>query len=82
MRGRRMENKTNSSLNIPFERAEQFYIAGNATCQSSIEGIYAANAVNKAKQYIQPGAPKIAMVSSHNEVFQERNRELVKQMIK
>ncbi|MBP1963867.1 hypothetical protein J2Z65_003088 [Paenibacillus aceris] len=40
----------------------------------------AANAVNKAKQYIQPGANKFAMVSSHNEVFKERNRELVKQM--
>ncbi|NOV02666.1 NAD(P)/FAD-dependent oxidoreductase [Paenibacillus planticolens] len=40
----------------------------------------AANAVNKAKLYIQPEANKIAMVSSHNEVFKERNRELVKQM--
>ncbi|MDU0204391.1 NAD(P)/FAD-dependent oxidoreductase [Paenibacillus sp. MAH-36] len=40
----------------------------------------AANAVNKAKQFIQPGAYKYAMVSSHNEVFKERNRELVKQM--
>jgi thioredoxin reductase len=41
----------------------------------------AANAVNKAKQFIQPDAPKVAMVSSHNEVFQDRNRELFKQMI-
>ncbi|MFD0828150.1 NAD(P)/FAD-dependent oxidoreductase [Neobacillus sp. M.A.Huq-85] len=88
---------------LPIERTEQFYIAGNATCESSIEGIYAAgdilmyegkvnliagafqdaaNAVNKAKQFIQPDAPKAAMVSSHNEVFQERNREFVKQMMK
>lgn len=42
----------------------------------------AANAVNKAKQYIQPNANKVGMVSSHNEVFKKRNRELVKQMMK
>ncbi|WP_226528086.1 NAD(P)/FAD-dependent oxidoreductase [Metabacillus niabensis] len=42
----------------------------------------AANAVNKAKQYIQPDAYKVGMVSSHNELFKERNKELVKQMIK
>ncbi|MBP2001995.1 thioredoxin reductase (NADPH) [Paenibacillus shirakamiensis] len=42
----------------------------------------AANAVNRAKQYIQPDASKWAMVSSHNEVFKERNRELVKQLMK
>lgn len=41
----------------------------------------AANAVNKAKQFIQPEANGIAMVSSHNEVFKERNKELVKQLI-
>lgn len=41
----------------------------------------AANAVNKAKQYIQPDANKAAMVSSHNEIFKKRNRELVKQMM-
>ncbi|MDM5332073.1 NAD(P)/FAD-dependent oxidoreductase [Ureibacillus composti] len=42
----------------------------------------AANAVNKAKQYIQPDANKFAMVSSHNEVFKQRNKEIVKQMVK
>lgn len=42
----------------------------------------AANAVNKAKQFIQPNANKVGMVSSHNEVFKKRNRELVKQMMK
>lgn len=41
----------------------------------------AANAVNQAKQYIEPKAGKSAMVSSHNEVFKQRNRELVKQLI-
>lgn len=39
----------------------------------------AANAVNRAKRYIQPDASKVAMVSSHNEVFRQRNREIVKQ---
>ncbi|WP_075980416.1 NAD(P)/FAD-dependent oxidoreductase [Bacillus massilinigeriensis] len=42
----------------------------------------AANAVNQAKQYIQPDATRSAMVSSHNELFTKRNRELVQQMIK
>ncbi|SDN10118.1 thioredoxin reductase (NADPH) [Fictibacillus solisalsi] len=42
----------------------------------------AANAVNKAKQFIQPDAQQVAMVSSHNEVFKDRNRDLVKQMIR
>lgn len=40
----------------------------------------AANAVNKAKQFIQPNADKFGMVSSHNELFSKRNQELVKQM--
>jgi len=42
----------------------------------------AANAVNKAKQFIQPEASKNGMVSSHNELFKKRNRELVKEMMK
>lgn len=42
----------------------------------------AANAVNKAKQFIQPDASGAAMVSSHNEVFKQKNRELVQQLIK
>lgn len=41
----------------------------------------AANAVNKAKQFIQPDANSSAMVSSHNDVFKERNREIVQNMI-
>ncbi|SFE25979.1 thioredoxin reductase (NADPH) [Lentibacillus persicus] len=40
----------------------------------------AANAVNKAKQYVQPDAEKAAMVSSHNDVFKKRNEKLKKQM--
>ncbi len=42
----------------------------------------AANAVNKAKQFIQPEANKFGMVSSHNELFKERNKVLVKEMMK
>ncbi|MED4475146.1 NAD(P)/FAD-dependent oxidoreductase [Oceanobacillus caeni] len=41
----------------------------------------AANAVNKAKIYIQPDAEKVAMVSSHNEIFKQRNREIVQKMM-
>ena len=42
----------------------------------------AANAVNKAKQYIEPDADSVAMVSSHNDVFKMRNKELVKALLK
>jgi len=42
----------------------------------------AANAVNKAKQYIMPDAYERAMVSSHNELFKEKNQELVKHLYK
>jgi ferredoxin/flavodoxin---NADP+ reductase len=42
----------------------------------------AANAVNKAKQFIQPEAYAYGMVSSHNDMFKERNRKLVKQLMK
>lgn len=41
----------------------------------------AANAVNKAKQFIAPDAHSSGMVSSHNEIFKQRNRELIKQML-
>ncbi len=41
----------------------------------------AANAVNKTKQYIEPTADSFAMVSSHNDVFKNRNKEIVKQMV-
>lgn len=91
----------NSDLNIAL--AENYYIAGNAVSESSVEGLYgagdilmyegkvqliagafqdAANAVNKAKQYIQPDAEKYAMVSSHNEAFKKRNKELIRSMMK
>ncbi len=33
-------------------------------------------AVNSAKQYLKPDAPKMAYVSSHNEIFREKNRQI------
>jgi len=41
----------------------------------------AINAVNKAKVFVQPDAEAIGMVSSHNEVFYKRNRELIEKLI-
>lgn len=41
----------------------------------------AANAVNRAKQFIAPGAASYGMVSSHNDVFKEKNKELIRQML-
>ncbi|PWA09739.1 thioredoxin reductase [Pueribacillus theae] len=90
----------NSELDIA--RVDHYFIAGNSTSESSVEGLYAAgdilqydgklnliagafqdaaNAVNKAKQFIQPNANKTAMVSSHHEIFKKRNRALIKQMM-
>ncbi|MBB3111139.1 thioredoxin reductase (NADPH) [Paenibacillus phyllosphaerae] len=40
----------------------------------------AANAVNKAKKFVTPDAEAYGMVSSHNDRFIERNRELKKQL--
>ncbi|MGE7118628.1 NAD(P)/FAD-dependent oxidoreductase [Peribacillus sp. NPDC046944] len=87
---------------VKVDMADHYYIAGNATSESSVEGMYAAgdilqydgkvnliagtfqdaaNAVNQAKQFIQPDAHKVGMVSSHNEIFKRRNREIVQQMM-
>ncbi|APH06863.1 thioredoxin reductase [Bacillus weihaiensis] len=92
---------TNSQLNV--QLIDNFYIAGNAMSETSVEGLYAAgdilmhegklhliagafqdaaNAVNKAKLYVQPTAKKDAMVSSHNDIFKSRNKELIKKLIK
>ncbi|GIQ68136.1 NAD(P)/FAD-dependent oxidoreductase [Xylanibacillus composti] len=88
---------------LPIERKDGYYIAGNAKSESSIEGLYAAgdilsyegkvhliagafqdaaNAVNRAKQFLEPGAGSTAMVSSHNERFAERNRALIRQLMR
>ncbi|WP_430789734.1 NAD(P)/FAD-dependent oxidoreductase [Virgibacillus flavescens] len=92
---------TNSEVKM--EIADNYYIAGSAASESSIDGLYgagdilkhdgkvnliagafhdAANAVNKAKQFIQPDANKIGMVSSHNELFKQRNKKLIQEMVK
>lgn len=42
----------------------------------------AANAINKAKLYIAPDARAWGMVSSHNELFQKKNKELMKHLYK
>lgn len=41
----------------------------------------AANAVNKAKNYLEPDAGETAMVSSHNEIFEERNKKLIRELV-
>lgn len=40
----------------------------------------AANAVNKAMQYVTPDANAYGMVSSHNDLFKKKNRELMKNL--
>ncbi|AZS15180.1 NAD(P)/FAD-dependent oxidoreductase [Paenibacillus lutimineralis] len=40
----------------------------------------AANAANKAKQYISPEANAHGMVSSHNDLFMQKNRELMQHL--
>ena len=40
----------------------------------------AANAVNKAKQFVTPDARGYGMVSSHNDLFKEKNREIMKEL--
>lgn len=40
----------------------------------------AANAINRAKQYIAPDARAYGTVSSHNELFKKKNREILKDL--
>lgn len=78
-----IEGDTNSASSVP-----GLYAAGDILKHEGklhlIAGAFqdAANAVNKAKQFIEPDANKNGMVSSHNEVFKKRNREIVKRMMK
>lgn len=60
---------------VKIEIVDDYYIKGSAASESSIEGIYAAGDIlnHEGKVHLIAGA-------SHNEVFKERNRELVKQM--
>ncbi|GAB2554564.1 NAD(P)/FAD-dependent oxidoreductase [Gracilibacillus alcaliphilus] len=41
----------------------------------------AVNAVNRAKQFIEPTATESGMVSSHNDIFKKRNKKLVAQLM-
>lgn len=41
----------------------------------------AGNAANLAKTYIQPDAPTEGYVSSHNDIFKESNKEIIKQYL-
>lgn len=41
----------------------------------------AANAVNRAKQHITPDSASYGMVSSHNDLFKEKNKQLKKLML-
>lgn len=78
-----IEGDANSASSVP-----GLYAAGDILKHEGklnlIAGAFqdAANAVNKAKQFIQPDANENGMVSSHNEVFKKRNREIVKRMMK
>jgi len=78
-----IEGSTNSESNVP-----GLFAAGDILKHDSklhlIAGAFqdAANAVNKAKQYIQPEANSFAMVSSHNDVFKERNKKIVKELVR
>lgn len=78
-----IEGDTNSASSVP-----GLYAAGDILKHEGklhlITGAFqdAANAVNKAKQFIEPDANKNGMVSSHNDVFKKRNREIVKRMMK
>ncbi|CAM3658025.1 NAD(P)/FAD-dependent oxidoreductase [Marinicrinis lubricantis] len=41
----------------------------------------AVNAVNKAKRFIEPDSRETGIVSSHNDIFKNRNRKLVEQIV-
>ncbi|MGA3675286.1 NAD(P)/FAD-dependent oxidoreductase [Lysinibacillus agricola] len=42
----------------------------------------ALNAVNKAKQYVMPEANEGGIISSHNDIFKQRNQEMRKAVLK
>mgnify|MGYP001438188729 CR=1 FL=1 len=98
--GYERESELLNQCTLDIKRVQDYYIAGTAKSQSSVEGIYAAgdilmydgkvgliagtfqdaiNAVNRAKQFIQPDASDYAMVSSHNDLFKEKNKALIEQ---
>ncbi len=78
-----VDGAPNSETNIP-----GIYAAGDILHHEGklhlIAGAFqdAANAVNEAKVFIQPDANKWGMVSSHNDLFQKKNKELIKHLYK
>lgn len=80
--GHYLAGDPNSALSVP-----GIYAAGDILNHEGklhlIAGAFqdAANAVNQAKQFIQPDAYKSGTVSSHNDIFKSRNRELIKQLL-
>jgi thioredoxin reductase (NADPH) len=79
-----MENEYSVAGNAMSETSiEGLYAAGDILHHPGklllIAGAFqdAANAVNKAKQYITPDATSWGMVSSHNELFAQKNREIM-----
>lgn len=72
----------NSSSNV-----EGLYAAGDVLHHDGklhlIAGAFqdAANAVNQAKMFIEPDANNFGMVSSHNEIFKEKNKKLKQESI-
>lgn len=82
-----MENEYSVAGNAMSETSiEGLYAAGDILHHQGklllIAGAFqdAANAVNKAKQYITPDADSWGMVSSHNELFAQKNREIIKRL--
>lgn len=82
-----MENEYNISGNAMSETSVPgLYAAGDILHHPGklhlITGAFqdAANAVNKAKQFIAPDAAAWGTVSSHNELFAKKNREMMKNL--
>lgn len=92
-----MDSELLDKSDIELQRADNFYIAGNADGSTNVEGVYAigdilkhdakvnliagcfhdaAIAVNKIKSYIDPSAEKYGIVSSHNALFEEENKNI------
>lgn len=67
---------------------EGIFAAGDAVMYEGkvhlLLGVFqdAVNAVNQAKSYLEPEADKYGMVSSHNDLFDVKNEELVKELMK
>ncbi|MDQ0155346.1 NAD(P)/FAD-dependent oxidoreductase [Robertmurraya andreesenii] len=72
-----VEGQPNGVTSVPGLFAIGDIIKHNAKI-NMITGAFqdAANTVNMVKQFVDPSARKTAMVSTHNSVFKERNKEI------